>query len=54
MYTPTGDKNDEEVQSFYKDINDVMKLTENKDVTLLLGEMNAKIKHGSCDKSVRL
>lgn len=52
VYAPTADKDDEEVESFYKDIDEVMKMTKNKDVTLFLGDMNAKIGQGSCDKWV--
>ncbi|XP_030753182.1 craniofacial development protein 2-like [Sitophilus oryzae] len=52
VYAPTADSDDEEVESFYKKIDDVMKLTKNKDVTLLLDDMNAKIGQGSCGKCI--
>ncbi|XP_030745457.1 uncharacterized protein LOC115874434 [Sitophilus oryzae] len=52
VYAPTVDSDDEEVKSFYKEIDDVMKLTKNKDVTLLLGDMNVKIGQGSCGKLI--
>lgn len=46
MYAPIADKDNGEVESFYRHVDDVMKLTGSKDVTLLLGHMNAKIGQG--------
>lgn len=48
--TPTADKNNEEVESFYKDIEDVM--TMNKEVILILGDINTKIGQDSVVKWV--
>lgn len=43
VYAPIADKDNGVVESFYIHVDDAMKLTGSKDVTLLLGDMNAKI-----------
>jgi len=43
VYAPIADKDNGEVESFYRHVDDAMKPTGRKDVTLLLGDMNAKI-----------
>lgn len=42
-YAPTLDKEDGEVEEFYKDIDTVMKLTKSRDVNIVLGDFNAKV-----------
>ena len=43
VYAPTADKPDEEVESFYKDVEKLMKMTKNEEITLLMGDFNAKV-----------
>uniref|UniRef100_A0A8D8WNS4 Craniofacial development protein 2 n=2 Tax=Cacopsylla melanoneura TaxID=428564 RepID=A0A8D8WNS4_9HEMI len=46
-YAPTMDKDDEEVEEFYRDIAAAMRLTKSIDVTIVLGDFNAKVGEGS-------
>lgn len=43
VYAPTGDKVIEEVEEFYKDVETAMKQTKSKDITIVLGDFNAKV-----------
>ena len=40
-YTPTG--NNEEVEWFYEDLQDLLELTPKKDVLFIIGDWNAKV-----------
>lgn len=46
-YAPTLDKEDEEVEEFYRDIATVMKMTKNRDINIVLGDFNAKVGAGA-------
>lgn len=41
------DKDDEEVEEFYRDIAAAMRLTKSIGVTIVLGDFNAKVGEGS-------
>uniref|UniRef100_A0A8D8TK36 Craniofacial development protein 2 n=1 Tax=Cacopsylla melanoneura TaxID=428564 RepID=A0A8D8TK36_9HEMI len=43
VYAPTGDKSIEEVEEFYKDVETAMKQTKSRDITIVLGDFNAKV-----------
>ena len=43
VYSPTSDHPDEELESFYDDVNKAMKYAKSDDVILVMGDMNAKI-----------
>uniref|UniRef100_A0A8D8UV16 Craniofacial development protein 2 n=2 Tax=Cacopsylla melanoneura TaxID=428564 RepID=A0A8D8UV16_9HEMI len=52
VYAPTADKDEEEVEQFYKEIETVLKLAKNQDVTIVMGDLNAKIGQGEQDEWV--
>ena len=43
VYAPTQDHSDEELEKFYDNISDVMEYTKSGDITIILGDWNAKI-----------
>jgi len=43
VYAPTTDHNDDEVEKFYQQIKDIMKATKKHEITLILGDWNAKV-----------
>ncbi|XP_008482566.1 craniofacial development protein 2-like [Diaphorina citri] len=43
VYAPTVDKPDEDVEAFYDDIKTVLKTTKRHDITIILGDFNAKV-----------
>lgn len=47
VYAPTTDHSDEEVAEFYSQITDVLQQLSKKDLTILMGDFNAKIGRGS-------
>lgn len=51
-YAPTADKSDEEIESFYQQIEQILKSIKSRDVTVILGDFNAKIGQGKSGKYV--
>ena len=43
VYAPTSDKSDEEIESFYQDIRTLLNATKKHQVTIVLGDFNAKV-----------
>jgi len=43
VYAPTSDKSDEEIEDFYADVNKMLKLTKPHEMTIIMGDFNAKI-----------
>ena len=43
VYAPTSNAEETEVEQFYEDLQDLLKLTSKKDVILITGDWNAKI-----------
>ena len=43
VYAPTSDHDDEEVETFYEEIEKVIKATPKKDILIIMGDWNAKI-----------
>lgn len=43
VYAPTADKADEEIEAFYQDIKTVLDTTRKHDITIILGDFNAKV-----------
>uniref|UniRef100_A0A8D8WPG5 Craniofacial development protein 2 n=1 Tax=Cacopsylla melanoneura TaxID=428564 RepID=A0A8D8WPG5_9HEMI len=43
VYAPTADKPEEEIETFYEDIKTVLATTKKHDITMILGDFNAKV-----------
>ena len=43
VYAPTSDDEEAEVEQFYEDLQDLLELTPQKDVPLIIGDWNAKV-----------
>lgn len=46
VYAPTSDYPDEEIESFYDDVDKALKYAKSQDVVLVLGDLNAKVGKG--------
>ena len=44
VYAPTSNTEEDEVEQFYEDLQDLLELTPKKDVLFILGDWNAKVK----------
>lgn len=51
-YAPTCDGNDGDVEAFYDDIGKCLKLSRNHEITIVMGDFNAKIGQGKCENVV--
>ena len=43
VYAPTSNAEETEVERFYEDLQDLLKLTPTKDVLFIIGDWNAKV-----------
>ena len=43
VYAPTSNAEEAEVEQFYEDLQDLLKLTPKKDVLFIIGDWNAKV-----------
>ena len=43
VYAPTNNAEEAEVERFYEDLQDLLKLTPKKDVLFIIGDWNAKV-----------
>ena len=43
-YTPTSNAEEEEIEWFYEDLQDILELTSKKDVLFIIGDWNAKVR----------
>ena len=43
VYAPTSNAEEAEVEQFYEDLQDLLKLTPKKDILFIIGDWNAKI-----------
>ena len=43
VYAPTSNPEEAEVEWFYKDLQDLLELTDTKDVLFIIGDWNAKV-----------
>ena len=43
VYTPTSNAEEAEVEQFYKDLQDLLELTPQKDILFIIGDWNAKV-----------
>lgn len=46
VYAPTTDGSDQEVRDFYKEIQDLLQMTKNHEINLVIGDFNAKVGKG--------
>lgn len=46
VYAPTTDGPDQEVRDFYKEIQDLLQMTKNHEINLVIGDFNAKVGKG--------
>lgn len=46
VYAPTTDKSEEELELFYNDIQQALDITKTRDITIIMGDWNAKIGKG--------
>lgn len=47
VYAPTLDKEDEEIEQFYADVEEAIQLVKRGEITIIMGDFNAKIKQGA-------
>ncbi|XP_039291111.1 craniofacial development protein 2-like [Nilaparvata lugens] len=52
VYAPTTDGTDEEVEEFYNSINEIMRKLKKQDLTIVIGDFNAKLGSGRTSSSV--
>ncbi|XP_072384382.1 uncharacterized protein [Diabrotica undecimpunctata] len=48
IYAPTADKNEEEIENFYSELQKTLHFTASRDITVIMGDCNAKIGEGKC------
>ncbi|XP_024874105.1 craniofacial development protein 2-like [Temnothorax curvispinosus] len=53
VYAPTNDKTDAETEEFYSKIDEAMRLTKKRELTMVIGDFNAKVGSGAEDDTVR-
>ena len=51
-YAPTADKNMDEIESFYEDVEKAMKQLKTQDVKITMGDFNAKVGRERVDNTV--
>ncbi|XP_055380706.1 uncharacterized protein LOC129611541 [Condylostylus longicornis] len=51
-YAPTADKTDEDVESFYNEVEELMKMTKKHEINIIMGDFNAKIGKSQVEKIV--
>jgi len=52
VYAPTADSPDQEVEQFYSEIKEMLKLTKKHDVNMIMGDFNAKVGKGKIEEIV--
>ena len=48
-YAPTSSSSDEDIESFYSDIEDALTQTDKKDIIIVTGDWNAKVGQDNTD-----
>ncbi|XP_047996924.1 uncharacterized protein LOC125234635 [Leguminivora glycinivorella] len=51
-YAPTADKNDETIEEFYRQLEEIIKSIKSQDLVIILGDFNAKVGKGTVGKVV--
>ena len=46
VYAPTADKEEPIIEEFYEQLNSLIKLTKSDEITIIIGDFNAKIGKG--------
>lgn len=52
VYAPTTGSPDDEIEQFYEELNKVIKQLKSKDITIIMGDMNAKVGKGTDGRTV--
>lgn len=52
VYAPTSDSNDADIEKFYADLEELLKNNKRHEVTIIMGDFNAKIGRGKVDNIV--
>lgn len=52
VYAPTADKPDETIEAFYSDLTNTLRKLPKNDITLIIGDFNAKIGQGRCGEVI--
>ena len=51
-YAPTADHPDEEIEEYYEEVNRTLKTVKSDEILIVMGDMNAKVGKGKCEKIV--
>ncbi|KAF2881344.1 hypothetical protein ILUMI_24831 [Ignelater luminosus] len=54
IYAPTGNKCQDEIEDFYHQLEEALRNIDNKDVTLILGDLNVKVNDSAVDHPLRI
>lgn len=52
VYAPTADKSDQEIETFYEELREALQTTKNHELTIILGDFNAKVGQGEVENCV--
>lgn len=52
IYAPTADKEEVEIEKFYDDLQKTLHNTKSRDITIVMGDFNAKVGEGRCETIV--
>lgn len=52
VYAPTVNGSEEEIETFYQQIEEALKITKQREITIVMGDLNAKIGQGKAGKFV--
>lgn len=52
VYAPTSTSSEEEIENFYKDLNEALFLVKKADNTIVMGDFNVKVGKGQCQNIV--
>lgn len=52
VYAPTSDSTEDEIEAFYNELKQLLRLTKEHEINLILGDFNSKIGEGRCEELV--
>jgi len=47
IYAPTNEKTEAKIEEFYNTLDETMKITKKNEITVVMGDFNAKLGHGN-------